>query len=654
MINLDFETRSHADVTETGPHVYAAHKSTDVVCLCWCVDDGPVNLWHPFGGDRKIPKGLKLALESGHKLGAYNRMFETCIWREVMVGKYGWPEIEDSRWVCSAALGAAMALPRSLEKLGLALKLTKLKNMEGKRVMLKVSQPRKPTKTDPTTPWHEKPEDLNRVFAYCKDDVETEREAAKVLAPLSSFEHKIWTLDQQINRRGVHIDRTGVEAALFLIDEYKKELWAELSEITKGQVQTHAALASIHAFIEAEGVNLPNMQAQTVEEFLAGAHEETAAVRVLQIRSLLGKSSTTKYQAMLNRMGPDNRVRDILVYCGASTGRWAGSGIQIQNLPAGRGLTDQATAIEAMKMRDLDHFKMLFDNPLKTISACIRGMLCASEGAVLRSIDYNAIEARVIFWLAGCQLGLSEFREAKPIYKLMAAEVFNVNLEDVTEEMRDLGKRIVLGAGFGMGWRKFVITCKTQGNKEIEPELAQKGINAYRMRYAEVPKFWRALEDAALRCVLGGEGQCVAVGLLTFTMHKEFMTITLPSGRPLYYWRPSVKEHDAGWGPKPAVYFWFVDSQTKQWVEGSSYGGLWAENVTQACARDVMAPAMLAVEKAGHKIIFSVHDEIVMEDNANFSSLKNAEQVMLGSLPTWASGLPIVVKGWQDTRYKKG
>jgi DNA polymerase len=236
----------------------------------------------------------------------------------------------------------------------------------------------------------------------------------------------------------------------------------------------------------------------------------------------------------------------------------------------------------------------------------------------------------------------------------MAAEIFDIKEPDVTEEHRDLGKRVILGAGFGMGPDKFVITCKMQGNKIIERELAVKAINAYRTRYSEVAKFWKDLEFAAMRCVAGDVGNKQRVGKLLFTLHKKYMTITLPSGRDLYYWYPSIKEQETKWGTKDAVHFWYVDSQKgNKWVEGSSYGGLWAENVTQACARDVMAPAMLEVERVGHTPIFSVHDEIVLEDDINFKSLKSAEDTMLLSLPKWADGLPLVVKGWEGKRYKK-
>ncbi len=656
MVRIDFETRSQLDVTEVGAHVYSKHPSTDVLCLCWAVDDGPVHLWHPFGNDRCMPKELRRKLlYERESVEAHNKMFEECIWQNVMVKKYNWPEIFVEQWHCSAAGAAAMALPRKLQTLGKALKLKKQKDMEGNRVMLRCSKPRKPTKTDPYSKWHEEPQDLNRVFSYCGDDVECERETSETVLPLSPFEREVWLMDQRINRRGVFIDKEGVEAALFLMQEYRIELCQELADITEGAVNSPSELKKIHNFLEEKRVFLPNLQAQTVSDFLESkvSDLDPAAIRILEIRSRLSKSSTTKYQSMLDRLGDDCRVRDILIYCGASTGRFAGSGIQIQNLPAGRSITDKDLAIEVIKLRDLELLKMLYPDPLTVISAVIRGMIHAPPGKILRSIDYNAIEARVIFWLAGCWQGVNEFRENLPIYKLMAGEVFGVHVDNVTEEQRDLGKRIVLGSGFGMGWKKFVITCKQQANKIIEPALAQKGINAYRTRYKEVPKFWANLDQAAIEVVSKGVGAKKRVGKILFTMHEKYLTATLPSGRDLYYWYPSIKTQTMDWGSRESVHFWFVDSQTKQWVEGSSYGGLWAENVTQAVARDVMVVAMLAVEKAGHAPIFSVHDEIVLEDDLKFSSLSNVEKIMLDSLPVWADGLPIVVKGWEGPRYKK-
>lgn len=652
IVRMDFETRSAADLKKVGAYKYASHPSTDVICLRWAVGEGPVRLWHRWAKNQEMPKELKEAIfQKKYQTEAHNKLFEELIWHFVMHLKYGWPDLPDN-WDCTAARAAVMALPRSLEELGKALKLHKQKDMEGKRVMMRLSKPRRPTKKDPTSVWHESPEDLNKLFAYCGDDVESEREASKTLLPLSDVEHDIWQMDQRINRRGVFIDREAVESALYLIKELGNELTQELVGITGGLVQSAAELRNIHEYIESQGQSLPNLQAQTVEEALTIGRDiyTPDVIRVLEIRSVLNKASTKKYQAMLSRMSDDDRVREILMYCGASTGRDAGAGIQIQNLPAGRNITDQNVVIDMMKCRDLDLFKMCFADPFKTISGVIRGMICASPGKVLRSVDYNAIEARVLFWLSGCQLGMKEYREKLDIYKAMAAEVFGVKLEDVTKEQRDLGKRIVLGAGFGMGWRKFVITCKTQGNLVIEDSLAQKGIAAYRNRYRAVPQFWKELEGAAFRVVQGSGPR--RVGKLLLESEKNCFTIKLPSDRKLYYWYPSIKEQMTDYGPKDSIFFWYVDSQTRKWVEGPTYGGMLCENVVQATARDVMKYRSLVAEKEGYTPLFFVHDEIVTEDDKDFGSIKELENIM-AKIPTWAEGLPVAVEGWEDARYHK-
>lgn len=649
MVRLDFETRSELDVKDVGSHIYAKHPSTDVLCVAWSVDDGPINLWHPFSGKRDIPVGLAKALYSDkHKVGnargeAHNKKFEEDIWFWVMQKKYDWPALPPLD--CTAAMAALMSLPRSLEELGRALKLKKQKDLEGKRIMLKCTKPRRATKADPDSKWHEKPEDLNRVFSYCKDDVASEREASYELEPLPVFERRVWQMDQRINRRGVHIDREGVESALFLLEGIVKQLTEELRQVTDGRIQTVGQTVKILDYLADQGTHLPNLQKATVEEALKEGGHTPGAQRVLEIRSKLNKASTKKYDAMLARMDTDNRVRDILLYAGASTGRWAGSGIQIQNLPKGTD-DDQETCIEIMKLRDLELFQMCYADPMKAISSVIRGMICAPEGKIIRAFDYNAIEVRVLFWLSDCKLGLQEYHDKVDLYKAMASIIFNKPISEITDYERFVGKTAVLGCGYGMGAKKYDMT------NGVGPEVAQKAVTGYRSRYKEVPKFWKALETAAFECVVKGDGASAQVGKLFFQMHKKFLTITLPSGRRVFYWYPSIKQTMSDFGPREQVHFWYVDSQKKKWVEGSIWGGTWAENVCQAVAREVMVPAMLDLEIHGYTPLFSVHDEIVTEDDIGFGSLKEMESIML-ELEPWAKGLPIAVGGWERPRYKK-
>lgn len=658
-VRIDFETRSEIDLTEVGAYLYSIHDSTSVTSLSFKVG-GRLWHWHPFTGSKTIPKILeRMILDEKIFFEAHNAMFEYYIWNNVCT-RMDWPRIEMERWECSAANASLHALPRSLEGLGLALDAPIKKDKEGKKVMMKVAQPRRPTKSDPDTKWHEKPEDLIVLFEYNKTDVLAEESASEMLAPMDNFEREHWLSTCRLNDRGVRIDRAAIEGAKRIIDQLQIETNAELWRITDGKVKTAAELDNILEFLEANGTFIPNLQANTVAETLEAEIEMPAVCkRVLQIRQEMSKASTKKIFSMLNRIGPDDRVREILRYRGASTGRLAGQGIQIQNLPGLGELFDENVdvlleklnlAIEFLKLGSLSAMRMAYDDVLNTISSCLRGLIIASEGCIFRAVDYNAIEARILFWLSDCKTGLKEYDSGLDLYKGLAVDIYGVAYEKVTKLMRFVAKQARLGCGFQMGPDRFIGSC-AQRRVVVDKETATKAVQGFRRRYKEVPQFWYNLESAAFQCVLTKKSQ--RVGRLLFESEGRTLTLLLPSGRKLYYWDPSIKEQSMPWGgTKDSVHFWYVDSQTGKWVEGPIYGGLWAENACQAVAADIMVDGAMRAEAAGYTMAFTVHDELVTDDLKDFGSLKELEEILLKT-PKWAQGLPIAVEGWEGVRYRK-
>jgi DNA polymerase len=645
---MDFETRSAANLKKVGGFRYAVDESTSVLCLAYRLPGQPIKLWHPWLEDEE-PDDLLEWIASGGLVEAHNAEFEYAIWNLHCVRKYHWPRLAPSQLRCSAAKGAALALPRALEDLGSALRLSVQKDMEGRRLMLKMSKPRKATKKD-ASPWHEGIDELDRLLAYCETDVLTEELASKKLYPLLKREQKSWELTLRMNERGIYCDVDLCKVAVQFADAYQKELTNELFALTGGEVGTVKQVAKFRDFLKREGVDIPNLQAGTVAETLKSAVDMSPiARRMLEIRSALGKSSITKFKAMIAMAGPDQRLRGTLLWHGASTGRWAGRGIQPQNFAKAK-IKDVHNVFAALEFGDYDFFKCLFPDVFTALSAALRGMLCAPPGHDLCAADYSAIEARVVMWLAGDEENLSVYHRKEDPYKYMAAKIFGVPYERVTKEQRELGKRAVLGCGFGMGKDKFHFTCGAQGFP-ITEELAAQAVEAYREQYAMVKNYWYDLERVAVRAIRT-PGKVFKFRNLQWLYRGGYLFCQLPSGRRLAYPEPKIARVEKPWGLRDEISFMAVDTKTKKWKREATYGGKLTENVTQAVARDVMNEAMFRAERAGYPIILTVHDEVVAEVPEHFGSLEEFEK-LLSESPRWADGLPIAVEGWREKRYKK-
>lgn len=645
---LDFETRSKADIKKVGAYRYSMDPSTSVLCVVYDLKDGKGRrLWHPWAGG--IPSDLIAHAQNGLLLEGHNVEFEYCIWNFVCTRLYGWPKLNFKQLRCSASKAAALALPRPLEDLGAALEVPVKKDMDGRRLMLKMSRPRKPTKNDPSE-WVEGINELERLFQYCETDVVAEEHCSLAMPDLSERELAVFRLTQKINERGIYCDRALCETAVRFSKQFEHDLTAELRSITGGAVTTAKQVAKLSAFLSEEGVEVENLQAKTVGDLLKAGVDSATAKRVLEIRQLLGKSSISKFQAMLNMAGPDDRIRGTLLYHGASTGRWAGRGIQPQNYPQGK-IKDVHNIYAALADGDYEWFRTLFPDVFTALSASLRGMLRAPTGRELIAADFSAIEARVVCWLAGDFANLEVYINGEDPYKLMASAIFNVPVSQVTKAQRELGKRAVLGCGFGMGWEKFMATCEAQG-QPVTADLAQRAVNAYRYKYAAVKAFWNDIEEAAIRAVKYPGKRFDVNELIQWLVKGSYLYGRLPSGRLLAYYAPKIERRASPYGERDQLTYMAVDSKTKQWVREGTYGGKLTENVVQATARDVMTDSMFRVERAGYETILTVHDEVVCEVPEGFGSLDQFEGLM-SELPPWAKGLPIKVEGWRDVRFRK-
>lgn len=642
-ISLDFETRSTVDLRRSGVYVYGQHADTDINCLAWAVDDEEPELWVPNGPG--CPRLFGLAQDAAkHEFRAWNAQFERVMWQEIMVKRYGFPAIPLERWFDTAADAAAMALPRSLENCALVLKVAEQKDASAWRLMIRLARPRQLVEGKPV--WWNDPARNQILYDYCKQDVRTERAIAKATRRLGAAERAVYLLDQKINEAGVFIDVPLARAMAKISEIGLDRANIEIQSATNGAVSSVTNTGELQRWLGVESV-----RKSVVREMLEGENP-TDVRRALEARADAGRSSVAKIKAIMHARCKDGRVRGMLLYHGASTGRWAGRLAQPQNFPRPI-VADPEAWIPDLMAGDYDKIDC-FEAPIAVVASNLRGLFRAAPGHVLRVADFSGIEARVLNWIAGQNDVLQIFATGGKVYERMGAAVYGVPAEEITkgDQRRQVGKMVELACGYGMGPDKFEEQVKEQEGLVLPEGLAAKAVAAYRDTHPKVVQLWYRLEGAALNAV-ENPGQVFEHRGCRFVVRGAYLWLVLPSGRPLAYAAPKIEAKLTPWNEEKAtVTAEGVDSLTKRWRRRGYYGGLWAENVVQALARDLLAEAMVRVDAAGHKVILTVHDECVVEDPTTFSSFADYMKLMK-VVPTWAKGCPIDAEGYESARYRK-
>lgn len=643
VLYLDTETYSSVDITKAGAFKYFEDPAFEILLLPYAWNDEPVwvlDLTDPSGHDElpdiiaalRDPDTLKVAHNAAFERGAYHRAF----------GFYQPPE----EWLDTMILGAYNGLPLSLDALGDALNLPHQKLKEGKALINYFCKPCKPTIANGgrTRNLREHaPEKWERFKEYAGRDVETMRLAHRKLKryPVTMWERKVWALDAHTNERGVLVDMELAKAAMVLDKAFKAEHTKELQQLT--HLDNPNSVAQLKDWLEVMGIHVDSLSKESIKELLEEATDPTTK-RVLELRQLLGKTSTKKYDAILAAACSDSRVRGLLQYYGAArTGRWAGRLVQLQNLPQNH-LEDIGMVRELVRAKDLEGLELLYDNVPDVLSQLIRTAFVAKPGHTFLVSDYAAIEARVIAYLAGEKWRMEVFAHGGDIYCSSASQMFKVPVEKhgVNGHLRQKGKIAELACGYGGG----IGALKAFGADKmgLTDDEMQDIVTNWRLASPKIPKFWRDTENAARRALISpGKTFTVPCGV-KYLKDADALRCKLPSGRILTYW-------GAGLDDDGNICFMGQNQTTRKWEKTDTWGGKLVENIVQAYARDCLAVALLRLDAAGYAITFHVHDEIIAEAPEG-SRWEDMAEIM-GQPIEWAPGLILRGDGYATKFYRK-
>jgi len=651
ILSIDLETYADVDIKKCGLYKYAEHA--EILLFAYAIDDQPVKVVDFTAGEMVPADVLEYMVDASVLKTAYNAAFEMNVLKKVM----GLPIIP-AQWFCTMVQGYTLGLPGGLEAVGNALGLPsdKKKLGIGKRLIQYFCKPCKPTKANGgrlrNYPFHDL-EKWELFKEYNAQDVEAERAIRKKIefAFPNETERKLWCLDCAINGRGVLIDRKLVESAISIDQSIKDEATAEARALTG--IDNPKSVPQMQAWFEQQEGYVPDSLDKGFRaEYLATGKNEKVK-KFFMLKNLLAKTSVKKYEAMRSMYCEDNRVHGMLQFYGAQrTGRWAGRGVQLHNLPQNH-LSDLDTAREIVRNGDYDNLKLFYDNPSDVLSQLIRTAFIAGPGCRFIVADFSAIEARVIAWLADEKWRQTAFANGKDIYCESASQMFGVPVvkHGINGELRAKGKVAELACGYGGG----VSALKAFGADKMglsENEM-QDIIKKWRERSPHICQMWRDVEKGVKKAIRH-KGNLVSYNHgISFQTEKGLLFITLPSGRRIAYVKPRITVED-DFGKESVTYFGTVQGKTgvSGWGLNYTWGGKLVENIVQATARDCLGIAMLRLTEAGYKIVMHVHDEVILEMPYGSGSLEQAEKIMGKAIP-WAPGLILNADGYETEYYKK-
>lgn len=691
---LDTETFSPVNVT-AGIDRYMSAPTFATLLVTYTIGEQGVECWRVDEGE-EMPASLDEAHRDSKTIFvAHNAPFD----RGALF--FGLGMMTDlAQWRCTMAQAYAHALPGALGALGavLGLPASEQKNKDGQRLIQMFCVPdkngnRKCTyKTDPI--------DWEKFVDYAIQDALTLRKIRKML-PTHNYvgEHlELYYVDQEINERGFKVDFQLIDAAMGVCDKNRNALDAQVEKLTDGIITAATQRERIlHHLVGEEGFIMLDLQADTIKKCLREDTMSPDARRLLELRLEGAMTSIAKYRRAKETAGVDGRVRNTLQFAGAPrTGRWAGRGFQPHNMPRPT-LKSEFILSEIIPSVLKGDVSKVHKNVNEACANMLRSVIVAADGFELIVSDWANIEGRILAWLAGEQWKLEGYAkydrgEGPDSYIALYARSFGINISDVTDAQRQMGKGMDLSMGFGGGVGAFRNVATTYGldldelgrtvPNLVHPDILKKANSrwehqyirgedlglepdvfiacdalkqVWRRQHAAITELWWTLERA-IKSVIRNPGTSWNVGRCQVWCTSAWLIIELPSGRRLLYAKPQVKiiyEHDEETDePVARDSISYMNANAKQWRRERSYGGKFAENITQAVACDVLRASLLACKREKWSTVLHVHDEIVNEEPYGTRSLADLSELMTRELP-WSEGLPLAAAGYVSGRYKK-
>lgn len=648
-LNIDIETYSDEDLTKVGVYKYCDSPNFEILLFAYSIDGSPVECVDLTIDE--IPTDVLQGLLDKDVLKiAFNAQFE-----RVCLSKHlGVEFLDASQWHCTMVHANQLGLPASLGQCAKYLNIQQQKDTRGTQLINYFSKPCKPTKANGmrtrNLPEHD-PEKWQTFIDYCIQDVVVEKAIADKLSrfPVKESEWKLYTLDQEINDRGAEIDHELAEAAISMMEDLTEENMTKLKGITG--LENPNSLKQFKKWLAEQGTPFESLSRDLVEKAIELGNLPEIVERALNVRLNLSNSSTKKYLMMNGARCSNGRIHGILQFYGANrTGRWAGRLLQVQNLPRNY-LDDIGFARELVKKKDAEMINLFYDGVPDTLKQLIRTGLVAKKGHRFIISDFSAIEARVIAWYAKQDWVLDVFRSHGKIYEATAAQMFHLGevndydwKSDEGKAMRQRGKIAQLALGYQGG----VGALKAMGalDNGIEEEELQDIVDRWRSANKKIVQFWYNIQRAVIECLDKGGVKKGPKGL-KFFKKGGFLFIQLPSGRKLAYAKAHLAEGKFG----PAV-FYEGQGDKVAFTKQQTYGGKLVENIVQATARDILAEALMRLDREGYPIVFHVHDEAVAEVLDGQKSIEDMNKVM-SIVPDWATDLPLAAEGFETTYYMK-
>lgn len=642
ILEMDIETYSDVDLIKCGVYAYVDSPVFEVLLFAYSFDGEETEVIDLARGEL-LPAEVESAIFDENIIKtAFNANFE-----RICLSKHFGRWISPKSWHCSAVQAAMLALPRSLEEVGAVLGLEKQKMKEGKDLIRYFCVPCKPTKTNGgrtrNLPCHA-PEKWELFKTYCKRDVDVEKAIRYKLRnfPIPESEMEVYRLDQEINDRGILVDKKLVEQAVAGDLLHKEIVTKRAYELTG--LENPNSVAQIKGWLLEKGLEIDSLSKQAVSELIQESDGEVE--ELLKLRLLMAKTSVKKYEAIERSVCSDGRVHGLLQFYGANrTGRWAGRLVQVQNLPQNH-IVDLELSRNLVKQGRFEDVELLYDSTPKVLSELIRTAFIPKPGCRFLVADFSAIEARVLAWLSGEQWRLDVFSSHGKIYEASASAMFHVPIEGIKKgsPLRQKGKIAELALGYG-GSVGALISMGALNMGLEEEELAPL-VSSWRSANPHITQFWWDVDATAIKAVT--EKKQTRVGKIIFEYKSGILFVTLPSGRKLSYVKPrmALNKFDRNGLTYEGI------AENGKWGRIETYGPKLVENIVQGTARDLLAEAMLRLKKQGFDIVMHIHDEAVLEVPEGVSSVEEVCAIM-AEQPEWAKGLPLRADGYECAFYKK-